>query len=211
MGLSQKELAAMLGVTNKAISKWETNSAFPKAELLIKLAEIFNVSADELLDLSKNSKDHKPNKIRTLEELSKYTDTLLEEQSKEKPSYEFSIGTAWAYLISVGIIITGMLIFLSISIPLAFIEMTDLELTVYPLIVLVTFGTYAITAFYTGVFCFIVYYKCFPTPLKVTSVALLFITVIIIFYGGMIILIPAVIKSIKIIKNFKKGDTYEQR
>lgn len=48
-GLSQKELGAILGVSNKAVSKWETGTAIPKTETLIKLAEVFEISTEELL------------------------------------------------------------------------------------------------------------------------------------------------------------------
>ena len=49
LGLSQKELAKMLGVTNKAISKWENGDAYPSIKQLIVLSDIFKVSIDELL------------------------------------------------------------------------------------------------------------------------------------------------------------------
>ncbi len=49
-GLSQKELGAILGVSNKAVSKWETGTAIPKTETLIKLAEVFEISTEELLN-----------------------------------------------------------------------------------------------------------------------------------------------------------------
>lgn len=48
-GLSQNELGAQLGVTNKAVSKWETGEANPDIALIRPLAEILGVSADELL------------------------------------------------------------------------------------------------------------------------------------------------------------------
>ena len=51
-GLSQKELGAILGVSNKAVSKWETGTAIPKTETLIKLAEVFEVSTEELLNMA---------------------------------------------------------------------------------------------------------------------------------------------------------------
>jgi len=54
-GLSQKELADLLGITNKAISKWENASALPSVAQIIKLSEIFNVSIDELLKEPKTS------------------------------------------------------------------------------------------------------------------------------------------------------------
>lgn len=65
--LSQKELAALLGVTNKAISKWETGAAFPKTETVIKLAEIFGISADELLSATNDAKNKPEISIREKE------------------------------------------------------------------------------------------------------------------------------------------------
>ena len=49
IGLTQKELAERLGVTNKAVSKWETGGGMPDVSMLRKLSEILEVSVDELL------------------------------------------------------------------------------------------------------------------------------------------------------------------
>lgn len=48
-GYTQAELADKLGVTNKAVSKWETGEAFPETAQLVPLADIFGVTTDELL------------------------------------------------------------------------------------------------------------------------------------------------------------------
>jgi len=48
-GLSQRELGELLGVSNKAVSKWENGAAIPKTDTLVKLAEILGVSPQELL------------------------------------------------------------------------------------------------------------------------------------------------------------------
>ncbi len=48
-GLSQAELGAKLHVTNKAVSRWETGRGFPDSALLLPLAEILGVTADEIL------------------------------------------------------------------------------------------------------------------------------------------------------------------
>ena len=42
-GLSQKELGKLVGVSDKAVSKWETGAAKPRAEKLAKLSEVFGV------------------------------------------------------------------------------------------------------------------------------------------------------------------------
>lgn len=49
MGLSQKELAGMIGVTDKAISRWETGRGYPDIEILPKLAETLGISVQVLL------------------------------------------------------------------------------------------------------------------------------------------------------------------
>lgn len=49
-GMTQAELADMLGVTNKAVSKWETGEAMPETSLLVPLSRIFGVTVDELLE-----------------------------------------------------------------------------------------------------------------------------------------------------------------
>ena len=49
LGLTQKELAEKLEVTDKAISRWETGKGLPDTSLLKPLAEIFGVSVGELL------------------------------------------------------------------------------------------------------------------------------------------------------------------
>lgn len=47
--LSQKKLSELLGVTRQAVSAWETGKAAPDPEMLLRLAEVFGVSVDELL------------------------------------------------------------------------------------------------------------------------------------------------------------------
>lgn len=47
--VSQNELAAQLGVSGKAVSKWETGSAKPRTSVLQKLAILWNMSVEELL------------------------------------------------------------------------------------------------------------------------------------------------------------------
>lgn len=48
-GLTQKELAKQLYVTDKAVSKWERELSFPDILLLPKLAEVLDVSVGELI------------------------------------------------------------------------------------------------------------------------------------------------------------------
>ena len=49
-GMTQKELADMIGVTDKAVSKWERDVACPDTQTIPKLAEILGVSVEELIN-----------------------------------------------------------------------------------------------------------------------------------------------------------------
>ena len=48
-GLTQEELADRLGVSRQAVSKWESDAAFPETEKILELCKLFSLSADELL------------------------------------------------------------------------------------------------------------------------------------------------------------------
>lgn len=49
LGLTQKELADMLGVTDKAVSKWETGRSLPDPALLLPLAARLHTTVDTIL------------------------------------------------------------------------------------------------------------------------------------------------------------------
>ena len=48
-GLTQQEASSSLGVTQGAISLWETGGCQPRTELLPKIAALYNCTVDELL------------------------------------------------------------------------------------------------------------------------------------------------------------------
>jgi transcriptional regulator with XRE-family HTH domain len=48
-GLSQEDLAEMLGVSRQSVSKWESGITYPETEKLIAISEIFGVTLDSLL------------------------------------------------------------------------------------------------------------------------------------------------------------------
>ena len=56
-GMTQLELAEKMGVTDKAVSKWERDLSFPDVSYIPKLAEILGVSVDELMQVKAESKD----------------------------------------------------------------------------------------------------------------------------------------------------------
>ena len=48
LGLTQEGLAQRLGVTNQAVSKWESGQSCPDIALLPQLADLFGITIDEL-------------------------------------------------------------------------------------------------------------------------------------------------------------------
>lgn len=50
-GMTQLELAEKMGVTDKAVSKWERDLSYPDINSLPKLADIFGVSVDQLMQI----------------------------------------------------------------------------------------------------------------------------------------------------------------
>ena len=69
-GLSQEEVAEKLGVSRQTISKWETEETVPDIYQAKKLAKIYGLSLDELIDADLEQKE--------IEEVIKNTDEKKE-------------------------------------------------------------------------------------------------------------------------------------
>lgn len=57
--MTQLELAEKMGVTDKAVSKWERDLSCPDINTLPKLAEVFDISVDELMQVKAASQNEK--------------------------------------------------------------------------------------------------------------------------------------------------------
>ena len=68
--ITQEELGELVGLTAKAISRWENSTSYPDITLLPILANIFEITVDELLDVDIYKKEHEIKEI--LEENHKY-------------------------------------------------------------------------------------------------------------------------------------------
>lgn len=57
--VSQQQLSQVLGVSQNTISSWETSSTRPSAKNMLKMADYFDISLEELYSifLSKNTKN----------------------------------------------------------------------------------------------------------------------------------------------------------
>ena len=63
LNLSQTALAEMVGVTNKAVSKWETGKSRPTTNVIRKLAALFRIDINELLSMREEERKMKISKI----------------------------------------------------------------------------------------------------------------------------------------------------
>ena len=58
-GMTQLELAEKMGVTDKAVSKWERDLSYPDINTIPKLADLFDTSVDELMQGQTVMKENK--------------------------------------------------------------------------------------------------------------------------------------------------------
>ena len=65
-GLTQMQLAEKLGITDKAISKWERGIAMPDSSIMLELCDIIGISVNELLSGEKISMEKKNQKNEQL-------------------------------------------------------------------------------------------------------------------------------------------------
>ena len=67
-GFSQEELAVRVNVVRQTVSKWEKGLSVPDADIVVKLAEVLDVSVNELLGEEIKSDDKK---LEVAEQLAK--------------------------------------------------------------------------------------------------------------------------------------------
>lgn len=75
-GLSQGQLGEKLGVTNKAVSRWENGGAYPSTELMLPLAEALGVTIEDLYKAVSESKAPKT-KLRVFLEWMMHRSTVI--------------------------------------------------------------------------------------------------------------------------------------
>lgn len=80
-GLTQEAISSVLGVSRQAIAKWESDQSSPSTENLIKLANLFDISLEDLVDL-------KEYQTPALEE---YARRKIEEEKKKEERKVFMI------------------------------------------------------------------------------------------------------------------------
>ena len=65
-GMTQLDLAEKMGVTDKAVSKWERDLSCPDVNTIPKLAEVFSISVDELMQVKAESQGEDKKNITSM-------------------------------------------------------------------------------------------------------------------------------------------------
>lgn len=79
-GMTQRELAERLNISDKSVSRWECDESYPDLSLIPVLAEIFGVSCDELLRgerISPEARSENDSSVRSEAEVSRKAEKQL--------------------------------------------------------------------------------------------------------------------------------------
>ena len=102
VNLTQMQLAEKLGITDKAISKWERGITMPDTSLMLELCDILCISVNELLSGEKNN----------IENINQKNEQLLLDMAKELEKKNKAIWSSmWAIMtVSMTALIAGIFI-----------------------------------------------------------------------------------------------------
>lgn len=92
-GLSQEALAAQLGVSRQAVSKWERSESSPDTDNLIALAALYGVSLDELLygEAASDANGSEDGSTETVDEAKEAEDSAEHADCGDKPLVDISL------------------------------------------------------------------------------------------------------------------------
>lgn len=65
-GLTQKDLADKLNISDKAVSRWETGGSSPNMEMLLRISQFFNVPLNDLITARVSSDDKDDNLVKEI-------------------------------------------------------------------------------------------------------------------------------------------------
>lgn len=105
-GLSQEEVAERLGVSRQTVSKWETDETLPDIRQSKKMAELYNLSLDELIDFDIDVREIQQAIERTSEKVEEKID-WTSAWGKKYPillSYQKEVNTS-NYTVRLGVMI----------------------------------------------------------------------------------------------------------
>ena len=109
-GITQEELAVRLNVVRQTVSKWEKGQSVPDAEMLVKLAEIFEVPVSQLLG-TRIEPDAQPDALA--EQLARINEQLVIKNRRSKRIWT-AIAVIVAGAILLQVLVLGMIALLRV-------------------------------------------------------------------------------------------------
>ncbi len=107
-GMTQAALAEKLGVSNRAVSKWETGNAMPDSGLMLELCDLLKINANELL-----SGEH-----ITMESYRTKSEELILNLKAENENYAKRLLRTEIYFLVIGVVASLIMIIAAVIIAL---------------------------------------------------------------------------------------------
>ena len=90
---TQEQLAEQLNVSGRTVSRWETGNNMPDLDVLIELADLYEIDIRELIDGERKSENMDSETKDTLKKVADYTEQKTQRMKKKM------IDNSWAALI----------------------------------------------------------------------------------------------------------------
>ncbi len=100
-GMSQEELASKLNVVRQTVSKWEQNLSVPDSEMLIKIAEVFEVPVSRLLGETVEETDTKTEFEKISQKLENLNSLMAERNMRSRK--------IWMVIVAVCLVVTSLI------------------------------------------------------------------------------------------------------
>ena len=133
-GMTQKDLAQKLSVSDKAISRWETGTYMPPVEMLLALSELYGVSMNELVAGERLTPEELPVKAEeNLAAVMKDNDAFQLQEKKQYWQEKWLIDHRWSIALLVGVFVAVTLLFLALDMlkPIIFLALLSMGLAVF--------------------------------------------------------------------------------
>ena len=108
--LTQMQLAEMLGITDRAVSKWETGKAMPDSSIMLELCDILKITVNELLC----------GEVITMENFKKETENNLINMVKEKEQND-----KWLLALEIVIGVVAVLYYIILVLIASYVSMEE--------------------------------------------------------------------------------------
>ena len=90
-GMTQEQLAEQFSVSSRTVSRWETGNNMPDLDILIELADFYDVDIREIIDGKRKSENMNSETKETLLKVAEYADA--EKRKLKAKMLNMSIGT----------------------------------------------------------------------------------------------------------------------